>query len=395
MTSQGTKMVRCLLAATAIAFAGQRCILAQDEISRDLRKALEANAAALSPLTVTWERIRKSSLPDAQVLTIIGLPDTAREFMGPERVRFMWQGNKFYRYIWRHMPQVTEDGTVQTDKPLLVQEQETSFDLEAHYNGNPNRRLGAKIGDAIIIIDPTAKLLKEKGTEKICIADYLYAAGFRMPATAEQLTSGAPKTLLLEFLQQGGKFIQATVEEIDGDSCTAVELTKDGQRHRFVLDPERGYTLRRRMVWYESGQLEARIDCLDLIKLENPDHWLPRRIEIERYHPKAFPDRPLIEETITVTEMHNDPIPPEQFVLTYTEPGTRVADGTLPGADSQPSGRVSYTVPANPEDLDEVIRTAIEGPKGRRTPWFVLGANLVILAVVVTFLLLRRRWKGA
>jgi len=251
MTNQRRKAALCLLIGTAIGLVGQRSAVAEDGIGPELRKALEENAAALSPLTVTWERTRASEFPEETVLSVAGMPPTGREFMAPERVRFMWQDGKFYCYFWRHMPQGDADGNVLTDKPLQVQEQEISCDLEAFYSGNPNRRLGEDLGDPLIIIDPIAKMVEEESMAKICRAEYLYVAGFRLPVTPEQLTSEAPKALLLEFLQQGGKFTQATIEEIDGDSHTAVELTKDGQRHRFVLDPQRGHALRRQTMLRE------------------------------------------------------------------------------------------------------------------------------------------------
>ena len=100
-------------------------------------------------------------------------------------------------------------------------------------------------------------------------------------------------------------------------------------------------------------------------------------------------------ESYKVTELNDDPVPPERFALRYDEPGTFIADGTLPGAENQPNGRVSYRQPAAAEDLDEVIRAATEsGYRPRsRAAWVstLLGLNVAAVAAGVVYWVWRRR----
>jgi hypothetical protein len=366
-------------------------------LNPEIRQALEQNATALSPLTVSWKRVRKSEFPEQKVLSAVGLADTALEFMAPEKVRFMWQGGKFYSCIWRNMPELDKDGHMLKAKNVIEIPQETSFDLEKYYNGNPEPQGTNKPADGVIQIDFIKKIAEEKSSARICYAEYLYLAGFQLPATPHQLMAEAPQALSLAFLNGGGKVTEIATEQIDGSPMTAVGITKDGQRSRFVFDPARHYALRRRTITYETNDTSATTDCQDFIKLPNSHLWLPRRFEIAQNYPKATgPGKPLFTETMTVTEIHNDPIPDAQFVLNYTKPGTHISDATLPGAGSSKSRRISYVVPANPEDLAAAIRTATEGlasPKSKLSA-IALWLNIAIVILIVVFLFYRR-WKHA
>jgi hypothetical protein len=388
----GFSVVGCLLAVATVMPAPR--LYAGPPLDEWVREALERNAKALSPLTVTWERTRTSRLEESQILDALGLPRTAREFMAPDKARFMWDRGKFYTYYWRHVVQVDPDLRVLANKPTRVQEQEVSFDLKAFYSGNPNTRSGQRVGDPVILIDRVETMKKKRGSEHLCKPDYLYVAGFSMPQTAEELTTKSPQALPLAYLEQGGTLTMAQAEDLGETSFLVLELRKGDSRYRFFLDPAKSYAVRRWLLWDAGGVLQAQTDCLEFARLSEPDHWLPRRVEILCYHAAAGKQEPLYQESVRVSELHNNPIPPEQFVLVYRQPGSHVADGTLPGADERETGRIAYTVPANPEDLEGVIRQARRGPARLSTTTWILAVNATLLAAVGAFViwrLVRRR----
>jgi hypothetical protein len=369
---------------------------AQDELPGQVRQALEQNGRALSPLTVTWRQERASDFPEAKVLSVMGLPATARDFLAPEKVRFQWQDGKFYSYTWAPTVQVGQDGKALTDKPPLVQELERSFDGRAWYNGNPNQIEGKVSGKPMIMIDTAEKLIKDDRAGRLYQANYLSYAGFDMPVSVQDLQSRPPQVVLLMDLDRGGRLGRVRTEDREGAAQLVAELVKDGRRQEFTFDPAMNYALRRRIIFDAAGAAQESTECRDFVCLSGPDHWLPRVIETAYYFPATGPKQPLFRQTIRVLEIDNKPIPPEQFVLVYRKPGSYVADATLPGATGREGGRIGYTVPTDPADLDRVIREATEGPQPY--PWtrVILCVNGVLLggfAVVLLWRFLARRSK--
>jgi hypothetical protein len=362
-----------------------------ETIALEVRQALETNATKLSPLTVTWDRKRKSPETVERALNVIGLPKTAFEFFGDEKCRFMWSQGKFYTYFWRTQPFVTAESQVDLESPMVVVEQEIACNGKKFFSGNPNTSGGKKLHDAIIIVDSLQKLSKQR----ILTADFVYQAGFRLPENADSVATASPVSLLLEELSLGGQLQQVTTIEIGGASFTQVDVQMDGEKHLFVLDPKRNYALRRRTTYYKTGDISANVDCDDFVQLTDTPLWFPRRIKVEMYFPGYSNTKPLVLEEYVVSELHNNPIPDSQFVLEYKEPGTHVADGTLPGAETKESGRVSYVVPADPKDLDKAIELATYGLQQKRgLPWFLIG-NLVLLTCFVVGILLYRSRKSS
>jgi hypothetical protein len=365
------------------AFSEGGRVCAQADLPQEIERALKNNAAALSPLTVTWERRRTSYLAGPDVLARFQIHSTALAFMAPEKVRFMWKDGMVYTYFWRYYPQLTPDGKAMTGK-LALQEQEVSFNREAYYSGNPS------LGNPLLIIEPAGKLIDKGSKALVGACPYLDQAGFRMPQTIAELNSKQPTTDLQAYLAEGARVMEIGKEKLDDATCVAIDLLKEKRKHRFLLDPSKNYALRRRMAWSLTGRLELSIACSDFVKLSGPDHWLPRRIRRERYHPDDSPGKPSLIETLAVSELHNNPIAPSQFVLNYSKAGDSVSDGRLPGGDKYPSGRVYYQVPVNPEDLDAAIQAATEGkpfsPRwfrldNRRT-WFLIVVNVVALLIL-------------
>lgn len=370
---------------------------AQEGIGPGLRQDFDENVAGLSPLTVKWRRTRTSPLPVSRVLEIVGLPKTSVELLAPESVRLKWRSGRFHAYIWRNMPPVDERLQIIPTGPLEQQEQELSCDGRSFYSGNPNRRGRDQLADPVLLIDPLERLARDKPQQHLLTAEYLYLAGFRMPATAGQLLADPPRTLVMDLLQTEGQLVQVTLETIDGVAMPALEIRHGDERTVLALDPRRNHMLRRRHAFAAAGGLKAQIDCLDPEPLPDTDVWLPRRIESAMYYPQHSAAEPLIQEIVSVEELHNQPLPDEDFVLKYTSPGTHVFDGTLPGAERAPRGRIGYVTPADAQQLDEVIREAVGGPQPksgfRMLRWVIVGNVVLALAAFAAMLHRRRRRK--
>ena len=315
--------------------------------------------------------------------------------MAPETVLFKWQGGKFYRYVVRNMPQLDSNGNVVKNKPLLRFGQETSYDSKKYYNGNPAPAGISIEADAVIRIDSIAQMAKENSSAEICNAEYLYLAGFRLPATPGQLMAKSPRSILLELLDADATIVSTTTEKVDESNMTVIVVKKDGQQHRFALDQTRGYALRQRTVSYESPKMSATINCQDFIQLRNSDLWLPKRVNVAQFYYEVVQNKPLFTETMTATEINNDLIPESHFVLTYSKPGTHISDATVPGAELSKTGRISYIVPANPEELEAAIHAAINNvsPKPSLISKRVIWANVAIIFLLAVGFITRRLWK--
>jgi hypothetical protein len=109
-------------------------------------------------------------------------------------------------------------------------------------------------------------------------------------------------------------------------------------------------------------------------------------------------DKPFRTFVMDVSEYSTTRVLDAQFKLNYTTPGTEVTDSTLPEAKLG-KGPVSYTVPANLDDLDRVIdearaRTQSSADETRRNVRFkivLLVVNGVGLAGLLVYLVRRYR----
>ena len=231
-------------------------------------------------------------------------------------------------------------------------------------------------------------------------AEYFSQAGFALPSIpCERVRQRS--SALLDLLGKGGKVIAVRPDVLKAVPCTVAEVGYGGGRDTFYLDPSRGYALLRHEKRTVSGKLALSCDNSNFAKLHNIDVWLPRRCEEEHYTWPTIPDQicdePLIGVTYVVSEVSGDHVSEDRFALRYVEPGTVVSDGTLPGAESHPRGRITYTVPANPKDLDRVIEAAVAGkPFVPSMRWSAVrlafvGANVVAVVFVAFWIWQRRK----
>lgn len=377
-----------LFAAALWLIAGVLPRCAAAEIPEPVRQALESNARSLSPITIAWERTRTSDLPRPRALSLM---HSSSLFL-PHQSRFLWDnGRYFIRIVNRsYRLDIQPDGrtTELTDGPVSTAEVDQTFDGEKRYSLTKIDSAGVA---GILIIDRPAHHITNKQNITYLSPDFFNHVGFHFPERAEDYEAKRPaKSLPLYLVEQGASVIEVGREEVDGVSCTALVLRSGTAEYRFVLDPAKGYAVRRRIDKTPSGELAVRADCSDFAQLSGSRLWMPRKVEVEWHSWPGVLAKPVkevvVRETFRVSELKSEPIPPEQFVLKPDQPGTDVADSTVEGRkDSQ--GRVNYVVPADPSRLDEVIRDAASGNAPERTIWrfrrpFILANFLLILILM-------------
>lgn len=370
-----------LLAGYLIAFGAFRPALcrAETDLAEEIRQALQHNATALSPITVSWERRYSSTLPAEEVLERTGYYDD-RSFFEPFRVRYIRQGEKFH--LFRTYRRPTIDG-------IDVSDAETTFDGECMYDGSGVERMVAAGIYPLLTVMPLDRLIEREPDRRIIEIEYLAEAGFwlsRMVADFRQ----PPKSLVLHLIEQGARVEEVSEEPLGKSPCVVVALKTDEMDYRFHLDPALGHAVRRRQEKW-GGKLAVVAENSDFVKLPDPEIWLPKKIHSTFHgwpdYPTQVTSRPLFFMDITVDELHQRPVSDEQFVLDYRAGGSYVADGRLPGSEQHSSGAISYRVPADPEDLDEAIEAAVEGgdydPSHGGGGWMVSGlVGLAVLAVI-------------
>ena len=350
---------------------------------------VESNAKSLSPITVAWELTRTSDLPRSKALSLLA-GQTSSLFL-PQKSRFTWDNGRFHSrtvsQAVRVHPNPKGQVTEVTNVPPFKMEVEVTFDGQKRYCGTKSE-LDRNLGT--LLIDPLPNIMAHEQDVRFVNADFFYQVGFHIPErAADYEAKRSAKSLPLYLVEQGASVIEVGREEVDGVSCTALVLRSGTAENRFVLDPSKGYAVRRRVANTPSGELAVRAECLDLTPVSGSGLWMPKTVEVEWHTwPGVLPNpvkEAVVRETFRVSELNSEPIPPEQFRLKYDDPGTTIADGGLEG-EKDKYGRVSYYVPADPGRLDEVIKAAASG-KGFE-PTIVAFRRKFILANVLLILIL-------
>ncbi len=360
------------------------------EIPEPIRHALESNARSLSPISVAWERTRTSDLPRSRALSLVG--GQLSSWFLPNKSRFMWENGRFYGHAVNLAVQfdTQPDGriTERAGVPPYKVEVEVAFDGKKYYNIG---KYEIDYRPAFVMVDTPAHILANKEDVRFHTGnDFFNHVGFHFPERAEDFEAKRPaKSLPLYLVEQGASVIRVGREEVGGVSCTALVLRTGTAQIRFILDPVKGYSVRRRIEETPSGELAVRADCSDFTEVTS-GLWMPRKVEVEWHTWPRFLLKPITEavlrETFRVSELKSEPIPIEQFVLKYNDPGTIVSDGTIEGKKDA-TGRISYDVPADPSRLDEVIKAAASGKNVEPTVVsfrrnFILANVLLILILI-------------
>lgn len=362
---------------------------------------LEESARQLNPISVSYTKQLKSSLPEQETWDRLNLAtDLNRDFYFDEFVhRVIWQANKFYTF--KQFPVVG---------PLPVEKRS-----ERGYQVNENCFDGRTLCEGQILKDGNEGVLA-KDTEASysrrnahrTVRDsfsspyFTQFSGLSFPTGKERAVELRAESELLGALRQGGKLISVENVVLDERPHVKVALTVENaartladkmdveamkkgfermrgtqdqsklaidrvllarnlpptKRMVYYLDPERRHAIRRSEEWYEPDQLVLRCDRSDFEQVSDRQLWLPRRCEVEHH---VFPSAPgivleesFLTEVIIVTEISVAPVPDEQFVLNSTNPGILIYDetglepGTQPDKPSPP--QAPYMTGATPEE---------------------------------------------
>jgi hypothetical protein len=130
-----------------------------------------------------------------------------------------------------------------------------------------------------------------------------------------------------------------------------------------------------------------------------PGFWLARAIDKETYVDGQLE----VRTHLTVSELEFDDVPDSLFSLEF-EPGTGISD--LRHFERRADGSlqiVSYTIPANPGDLDAIVAAAVaaeneyekQANRGQMVRWWLLAGNMVVVLIALGWLWARGRKKQA
>lgn len=402
------------------------CWADEMRLSVAVERALAENARAIDPLSLTWKMSRTSDWKADDLAPMIGDPIMNGLYI-PEEVRFKCQGGKVFAYV-THLGCVVEAGrdpngemmNYRTDLKMKYT-YELSCDDALFYSGNGIETAKSQRQNPALHIRRLTMLAAEKADMQLINPGYVHEAGFWLPCTAQDFldADNQPQAHILWLLAHGAVLEKVHQQTIDGVSCLVVELRGSDRlaksiRHKvdpmnrnkclyvFYLDPALNYSVRRREERSQTGTLGILVECDDFVQLKKGKFWLPRQCAVA-YHTdwllkrqNRFTDKPLVVERYSLTTFNQDPIPDEQFVLNYDkEAGSHIKTNALPSVEKS----VSYQVPANPRELDDVIRRAIEGKSLRREPvrhslWrWLVWINIFIASVVFLGWRLYRRYQ--
>ncbi len=359
------------------------------DIPAQIRQALESNARALSPITIAWERTRTSDLPRPKALSMLA-GETSSVFL-PQESRLMWDNGRFYAdRVSQSVPLDIRPGGRITElkgSPPRRTRVETAFDGQKSYCGTKTDVAGSP---PVLVIDPPTYMATRGKGDRFHNAEFLYHCGLHIPERAGEFAAKEPaKSLPLYLIEHGASVVGVGSDQVDGVKCTTLDLRSAKADIQFLLDPAKGYAVRRR-VEKTMGELAVRADSSNFIEVPGSGLWMPKTVEVEWHIWPNSLTKPVkeavVRETFRVSELNSKPIPPTQFVLKYDEPGTTVADGSLEG-EKDSEGRVTYRVPADPSQLDEVIKSAAAGKNYRPTIVsfrrnFIIANVLLILIVI-------------
>jgi hypothetical protein len=376
---------------------------ADSKLPEGVKRSLGNSASSLGPLTLEWERTRRSDYSDAELPHIMGSPTLSpAEYLAKKRVQLEYQDGKFHATFTQYgvmslSPDLNNQRVPPNKRRPGESVQEFSFDGETFYNGAPRHR------DPMISMDKISLIAERMPNLSLTQQDYLLNAGFKLPEYAAEFRDHQqPRSLQLDLIEQGATVERVGEESVDNAVVLAIELKTGEKRYRFDLDPAMNYATRRLQEWGKSGDLLRASRCSEFAKLSRSGLWLPKRVEIEWHSrpllPKVVTKKTLVAETYVVTELSDKPIPDERFALKYEKPGTYISDGRLPGVEKLPDARVRYRQPANPDELDATISVAMAeggGPRSRAPFWWsLLAVNTVLIVGAFGFFLWRRRALG-
>src|SRR5262249_42886545 len=195
------------------------------------------------------------------------------------------------------------------------------------------------------------------------IQDYIDVIGMALPDPFNP----AKATKAYRFpdaFAAGGYVVQPAPEDVDGGSCVVV--TCPG-KETLWLDPQAGYGMRKHeMLAPQTKVLSGRIHNSEFVQIK-PGIWLPKVCRRELCAPPLAPapygGKPLIRYVYSVFKLTVNDVPDSLFTLEF-EPGLRVMEwAAMPPKDGK-NQLLTYTMPADPNQLDQTIHDALAKKPG-------------------------------
>jgi hypothetical protein len=281
------------------------------ELPIDIRTALQANAAALAPtITISWNMDRSSTLPPRDYAKAAHIPrnDAVSILNEQQRVKITWQADDHYRQAFDVIPK----------KPKAAGP--PRFHLIYTYDGQTLFIHTANPDEPRSIERTTAEDYgPEKDTDRPIEIPYFDAIALPLPVRYIDLKKRNPPTsLILDELASDSRLI--AIDPADHDLVRLRVTSNDPPEQRFYLDPKLHYALRRSETLDDHGHLASTTDCTDFQQVPHRDLWLPHTCAISEYADAS--KNPIITSTYHVTDVSVDLIPPSDFLLNDSTPGT-------------------------------------------------------------------------
>jgi hypothetical protein len=310
-----------------------------------LRAALDRRQKAIQSLEVEYE-FASEALGDLELVK----RQMGIAFLTRERRAFAFSGSRRYYAREQVGPSAKGPGTPHSDPAR-----------EVAFNG---LKLQQRVGNQVVIRHLVT--LRSEATDGHWFTqDYLRATGLALPSafggSEDRRLERLPDTFETAAYQ-----VEPAREVIDGESCVVVGSPG---YDRIWLAEARGYALKRRDIWdpQATKALSVRLVGHDFREV-TPGVWLPHTCWMDRCgHSKASPEHrgePLLRYVLTVNRLSLNDVPDARFNLAVT-PGTQVMEVSSgpPAADG--SREVfSYTQPARPDQLDEVVTLTADRVSG-------------------------------
>lgn len=181
--------------------------------------------------------------------------------------------------------------------------------------------------------------------------------------------------------------VQLQDVELGSRHCVLIELSANGDRHRFWLDRERGFMVRRHEIYDEKANL-----LIQEVKNDNETEisrglWLPTRSQRVRYlRNAARRTQATLTTNIKVESIEvNDGIPDDLFVVEFPSQLYAVADF---GATEKAGMSLDKPLFRAPLDI-EVSERRLQGNRLR-----LLVATGVVVSTILFLVAYRRFWKS-
>ena len=420
-----------------------------NQLPAEIQRALEANGAQLSPISITYTQVLKSKLSEQETYERLKTPDdpSYRSLFQIEESRFVLQGQNLYSALKMKMGSDADD---QNYVPRVVL-RELSFDGSTFYFGRIEEGSPSKL-------QKTPKSIW--GGNSYIGSAYLLngTVGVTYTRTRKPLGVGAQaESFILGSLRDGGELISVSNVSIDEKPHVKVEIRVENMKKTwadqydvenlkqksfkgkdrwlnqileqrklpktkrlvFLLDPALNYAVRQMEEWYDPQTLILRSSCSDFQRLKDRQLWLPWKYEIELHTHYDLPGvvftDSFLTEIVQVTEISGDPVPEEQFVLDYQQPGTKITEliesnTNTKSSDAEPIV-YDYIVGNTPEQTKKnrevAARQAVASQRASNSPqaplipakpkaaihWFLI-INLIALLIVGGFFAYRRFRKS-